>query len=161
MKKGVKHSQEALEKMRLAKLGKKRKPFSKETRLLMSEFHKGKKVSAETRKKLSLLHSGKPKPWRVGALNHFWKGGITPINQKIRQSLEYTLWRRAVFERDKFMCIFGGKEHGNKLQADHIKPFSYYPELRFAIDNGRTLCKDCHRKTDTYAGRSINYAKNK
>ena len=82
-----------------------------------------------------------------------WKGGITPINIKIRMSLEYKLWRRAVFERDNYQCIWGGKEHGNKLNADHIKRFSDYPELRFAIDNGRTLCADCHRKTDTYGGR--------
>ncbi len=99
----------------------------------------------ESRKKLSEAHKGKK--------NHLWKGGVTPINDAIRKSLEYKLWRESVFKRDNFQCIIGGKAHGNKLNADHIKPFSLFPELRFAIDNGRTLCIECHKKTDSYLNR--------
>lgn len=91
--------------------------------------------------------------------NPNWQGGINPINAQIRHSQEYILWRTAVFMRDDYACVIGGKAHGNKLHADHIKPFSLFPELRFAIDNGRTLCENCHRKTDTYGGRIINYGR--
>jgi 5-methylcytosine-specific restriction endonuclease McrA len=82
-----------------------------------------------------------------------WQGGITDKNIKIRNSIDMRLWRETVFKRDGYQCVWGGKVHGNKLHADHIKPFSLYPELRFAIDNGRTLCEACHRSTETYAGK--------
>ena len=87
-----------------------------------------------------------------GSNNPRWKGGITPENQRIRHSLEYKLWRTAVFMRDDYTCqsCFKKKEVSGKLEADHIKQFAYYPELRFVIDNGRTLCKDCHKNTSNY-----------
>lgn len=86
--------------------------------------------------------------YHKGNNSHFWRGGKTTASKIIRSSLEYSLWRVAVFMRDNYTCVIGGRAHGSQLQADHIKSFALYPELRFAIDNGRTLCVDCHRKTD-------------
>lgn len=141
------------------------KGYKKDGTKFIPPSQKGKKRSKETKLKLSISHRGKTnsekqkstakKNW-LGEDNPNWKGGITPINQFIRTSLEYKLWRTAVFERDNYTCIWGGKEHGNKLHADHIKPFALFPELRFAIDNGRTLCEKCHRATDTFGGKSKN-----
>jgi len=90
-----------------------------------------------------------------GEKSHLWKGGITSENQRLRMSLEMKLWRRAVFERDNYTCIWCGDSRGGNLQADHIKPFAYFPELRFAIDNGRTLCVPCHKSTSTYGRKEI------
>jgi hypothetical protein len=103
---------------------------------------------------LSKSHIGK----RMGAEHPNWKGGITPTVWKIRNSRDYRLWRTAVFERDNYTCVWCGK-HGVYLEADHIKPFCDYPELRFAIDNGRTLCKECHKKTDNYGSKCKNAKK--
>lgn len=125
-------------------------------RLKMSHpsSNKGKKMSEETKRKISIAKTGKPQLKHRGILHHHWKGGITPINHAIRSSLEYKLWRRAVFDRDNYTCIWcktrSSKGNAVILHADHIKQFAYYPELRFAIDNGRTLCEPCHKKTDTF-----------
>lgn len=78
-----------------------------------------------------------------GSRHPLWKGGITMEIKKIRNSLEFKLWRKAIFERDEYTCIWCNKK-GGVLNADHIQLFSTHPELRFAIDNGRTLCKPCH-----------------
>lgn len=81
-----------------------------------------------------------------GIKNINWKGGVTSINEKIRKSIEYRLWREAVFARDNWTCQKCNKQ-GVKLNAHHIKRFADYPELRFAIDNGITQCEKCHNKT--------------
>jgi hypothetical protein len=106
--------------------------------------------SLETRTKLKIRFSG------AGSNN--WKGGISLKNHRIRASMEMKDWRKAVYKRDNFTCVICGINRV-PMQADHIKPFAYFPDLRFDIENGRTLCIPCHKKTETYGNRYIKIIK--
>ena len=148
--KGIKHSEETRRKIGLKSIGRKHNVGKKrpDLAILNKKLKTGTKHTEETKRKIGLAGIGKG----MGAENPMWKGGITPINKAIRTSREYKLWRTAVFERDNYTCIWC-LERGGELNADHIKPFALFPELRLAIDNGRTLCVPCHKTTDFYAGR--------
>lgn len=89
---------------------------------------------------------------KEGSKSHFWKGGVTSKSRVARNSVEYKLWRTNVFRRDDYTCQACGSR-GIYLQADHVLSFSNYPDLRFEILNGRTLCIPCHKETPNYAGR--------
>lgn len=133
-------SQKTILKMRLAKVGKptwnKGKYLTEEHKNALRKKHKP--ISEENRMKMR----GR-RPWnKIGY-------GITPINERIRKSPDYKDWRKKVFERDDYTCQSCGK-HGGNLNADHIKAFALFPELRFELSNGRTLCVPCHRKTETF-----------
>jgi len=82
--------------------------------------------------------------------NGNWKGGITPLNKRIRSSEIFKKWREKVFKRDNYICQECGikSQKGIKviLHAHHIKPFAKFTKLRFEINNGLTLCKKCHSK---------------
>jgi 5-methylcytosine-specific restriction endonuclease McrA len=94
---------------------------------------------------------------RKGEKSHLWKGGLTSKNIILRESFEYDVWRTAVFERDNYTCQKCGARCGNGkaifLNADHIKSWAEFPDLRFVVENGRTLCEDCHKKTETFGRR--------
>lgn len=65
--------------------------------------------------------------------------------QDYRKTEEYKVWRANVFNRDGFKCQVCGQV-GGMLNAHHIKEFSKYPDLRYEVDNGVTLCESCHKK---------------
>lgn len=90
--------------------------------------NKGRKVSSETRRRLSEAHIGV----LVGSKSNNWKGG---------QNLSY--WKKAVKRRDG-KCMKCGINDKRVLTADHIKSKSMYPELKFDVNNGMTLCHNCH-----------------
>ena len=78
------------------------------------------------------------------------------------KSKKYQEWRSLVMSRDLYKCVnCGSTGHvTNPLQVDHIKPKSLYPDLMYTVSNGRTLCRRCHRATDTFGRSNIKkYAK--
>lgn len=86
---------------------------------------------------------GKKRPELTGHNNPNWKGGVTFEDSNKHLGNDYTIWRRHVFYRDNYTCQMCGQNNGY-LHADHIKSWSDYPELRFDVNNGRTLCRACH-----------------
>lgn len=115
-------------------------------RQLASRTFRGRTVSPVTRERQRQAF--------LGAKSHFWKGGLTDENRKLRNSPRAREWRKAVFARDAYTCQICHKQ-GGYLNADHIKPWSKYPALRFELSNGRTLCRPCHYKTDTFGYKAI------
>jgi hypothetical protein len=110
---------------------------------------KGKKRGPEAMANWLAAVRGKPRPHKRGENSGTWKGGVTARNAQIRTSIEYKNWRREVFSRDDYSCVSCG-HRGGSMEADHIKPFCAFPELRFDASNGRTLCRPCHKQTDTF-----------
>jgi hypothetical protein len=114
---------------------------------LKSYKQKGRKNPKTVRKycsKACSVQAQKESDSFKGENNPNWRGGTTSETAKIRHSEEYQAWRTSVFERDNYTCVKCGKR-GGPLVADHYPlPFYKYPESRFDIDNGRTLCGDCN-----------------
>jgi len=140
------HTDEYKERMRVRWLKEKNpnygRIFSKECREEMSKSRIGKKMNFEQRKKLSARQQN------ISVKN--WKQFITPLTHRIRTSVGFKQWRKAIFERDNYACQECGdrncKGRGKSvmLNVHHIKKFSKYPKLRFNINNGITLCDLCH-----------------
>lgn len=66
-------------------------------------------------------------------------------NDAGRRCAEYARWRKSVYERDKYTCQRCGSK-GGRLNAHHIKPYATHPSRRYDLENGITLCEQCHRR---------------
>ncbi|MCB0063479.1 MAG: HNH endonuclease [Caldilineaceae bacterium] len=127
--KGKRHTAEAKRKMSKASRGNQNRKGKKHTA-------EAKRKMSETKRELSSACSGER--------HHSYKDGKVAQRRGLRFSIEYKRWRYDVFTRDGFTCQHCGDNRGGNLVAHHIKAFADYPELRFSIDNGITLCEKCH-----------------
>lgn len=94
------------------------------------------------------------------------------LSDKIRKLTEYKIWRTSVYARDLYTCQHCGKMN-TYFNADHIVPLSYIIKTNdiktikeakaceelWDVNNGRTLCVKCHKKTDTYGFKAKDYKK--
>lgn len=87
-----------------------------------------------------------------GPLHYKWKGNQTEV-QIVRSSAEYKKWHREVLKRDFYRCRSCGAKP-KKLEVHHIVPFKESKELRMEVQNGITLCHDCHNET---RGRELDF----
>jgi len=108
------------------------------------------KLSDETKRKMSLSKKGNM-GFR-GEKNGNWKGGVS-INRH-NSNWRCKIWRLKIFERDNWTCQFCGKSNCY-LEAHHIRSWINFPKLRYKLNNGLTLCKECHKLTNNYKGRAI------
>ena len=142
-------------------LGKNRKgiPMNPETTRKMVETKRKNGSYNFSEEHLRKIREYQSKRNRTGSKNPNWKGGYD-VKNALRKTKAYKEWRRAIFLRDNYMCVqcgirfIKGVTGRVYLEADHIKPYAHFPELRLSLDNGRTLCKSCHIKTETYGYKS-------
>ena len=71
-------------------------------------------------------------------------GVINKTMRYLRESSEYKAWRLSIYKRDSYKCQSCGLV-GRNLNAHHIIPMSVDVTKTFSLDNGITLCVDCHR----------------
>lgn len=117
-------------------------------RLKMANYKKAKKhfCSQKCRTESGGMSYAGEKHWN-------WKGGVTDENRRLRNTPEYHEWRLAVYKRDHYTCQKCKTKCTSKtIVAHHIKSFMDYPGLRHDVDNGRTLCRSCHKKVHKEIG---------
>lgn len=78
--------------------------------------------------------------------NHpWWNPNITDEERTIKRSYnDYKIWRDSVLKRDNFTCQCCGDNTGGNLQAHHKDGYNWCKERRLDVDNGITLCENCH-----------------
>jgi hypothetical protein len=90
-----------------------------------------------------------------------WLGG----NGGVRDTAAFADFRRMILKRDNWTCVgCGDRNHlgrGSRvvLHVDHIEPICFAPELALEPSNARTLCFECHKKTETYGPKVRHYVR--
>jgi 5-methylcytosine-specific restriction endonuclease McrA len=167
---GFKHSTKSKQKISASQIGHPNYNTGKTWFKNGNKLFLGRKHSKEALNKMRLAKEKKPVPWVTGENNWNWKGGITPIKKKLRESIKYKYWRKQVFERDSYTCQVCGKV-GGKLHPHHECPFEFAEIINYLIRNygteniydkalgfellwnpliAKTYCVDCHKQTDNY-----------
>jgi hypothetical protein len=80
---------------------------------------------------------------KFGKDNPAWKGDLAISRDRALHRKEELKWSNIIKKRDNYICQYCHKV-GSKLNSHHIKSYEKYPEFRYEISNGITLCQDCH-----------------
>ena len=124
--------------------------------------------SCNSSKKLEYRCPDCSKEIQKGENHPRWNPNLTDKEREMgRKYLDYYQWRTEVFERDNYNCQCCNK-HGGKLASHHLNGYNWDKEHRTDIDNGITLCEECHKEFHKLYGKGNNtkeqfeeYLKNK
>jgi len=87
-------------------------------------------------------------PLRSGHNHYKWKHDRSSLaKQQERNDSCYKEWRKSVYSRDGFKCRIDNAYCCGRIEAHHILGWVSYPELRYNINNGITLCHAHHPRT--------------
>jgi len=153
--KGIKYSMEMKKRLNLSGLD-------------MTGFHG--RHTEKTKIKFSIQRKGKK--WsenqRINIIknlpkgeNHWnWQGGIANRDIHSLNNPQYKKWRMEVFVRDNFKCRIMDENCQGILEVHHILRWSEFPELRYKINNGITLCHFHHPRKKEEEKRLSSYFQN-
>lgn len=82
----------------------------------------------------------------VGDKNPCWRGGI-PFRKKSDRAYDdsaFMEWRKQIKDRDGWKCRIANLDCDGQLEAHHILSWRDFPELRYKVNNGITLCRAHH-----------------
>jgi len=127
--------------MSLAKKGKipknlevlKKTPRTEEWKKRISESVKRTKHSSEFIKKMN----GR-KPW------NWIKDRTMLVKKQERNDVAYKEWRTNVWKRDSWKCKINNCDCYGRIESHHILSWKDFPELRYDVNNGITLCHAHH-----------------
>jgi len=130
---GKKHTEEHNRKIGLKSIGRK---HTEETKLKIKEAHLGEKNAM----------FGK-----YASEHHLWKKDRNQVVKSEKKHLDgrYKEWMLAVKRIDNWKCKISNKDCCGRLEAHHILNWKDYPELRYDINNGITLCHAHHPRGRT------------
>jgi len=117
------------------------------TKELLRNANLGKKQSLETIGKRAFQMRGEKNPLyrKMGELHPKWIKDRNLLKKEFgRRSSAYKNWKKQIEKRDNSKCRIDNQECKGRIESHHIFNWIDYPELRFIINNGITLCHFHH-----------------
>lgn len=125
------------------RLGKK---HTRETIQRISAVATDKRKTAEHRENIRKAKTGVKMPQITGPNHYLWitDRSLLKDNSRQRGGQLHREWSKQVKNRDKWKCVLEDSTCCEKVVAHHILSWAEYPDFRYKINNGITLCHIHH-----------------
>ena len=119
-------------------------PYQLRTKVYCSRLCKGESMKGSVG-----YWNGKVRESMLGEKNHGYVKDRSKLQRyndanKDRRSYAYNNWRKNVWLRDNYKCRISNSECSGRIEVHHILSYADFPELRYEVNNGITLCRAHH-----------------